>query len=277
MRRTREEFVKRIRQFASTVAPGEWIIGGDWDHTHWGGELPTRGWIDSITPDIPVWINRLDGHMALANSAALALAKVTMETPDVVGGSIIRDPGGRPTGILKDNSMALVERIVPAPTLAQQDRALEEAMRHVAARGVTSVHHMGSWDDLEIFTRARRSGKLRTRIYAAVPLETWERLKNRVRARGHGDPWLRIGGLKGFVDGSLGSHTAAMLEPFSDIPETGDCWFIPKRSCIDGSTGPTKRDCMSWFMRSGIGPFVCCSISMARWRRNGAHATGVSD
>jgi predicted amidohydrolase YtcJ len=119
---------------------------------------------------------------------------------------------------LKDNAMGLVGRVVTAPSAARQDEALEAAMRYVAARGVTSVHHMGSWGDLAVFERAHAAGKLRTRIYAAVPLSTWERLRDRVKDRGRGDSWLRTGVLKGFVDGSLGSHTAAMLESFDDAP-----------------------------------------------------------
>lgn len=217
--RTREEFVARIRDYAATVPPGTWITGGDWDHENWGGELPRRDWIDRVTPRHPVWVTRLDGHMGLANSLALREARVPEATTDVAGGEIVRDTSGRPTGILKDNAMELVERAIPKPTREAEDRALEIAMRYVAQRGVTSVHHMGSWEDLAVFERAHASGRLRLRVYAAVPLETWERLSDRVASRGRGEEWLRIGGLKGFVDGSLGSHTAAFLEPYTDDPE----------------------------------------------------------
>jgi predicted amidohydrolase YtcJ len=120
---------------------------------------------------------------------------------------------------LKDNAQDLVARVVPAPPPALEDRALDTAMTYVAAQGVTTVHNMGTWNDLAIFDRARASGRLQTRVYAVVPLSTWEHLRDTVAARGAGDDWLRIGGLKGFVDGSLGSHTAAMLEPFSDAPD----------------------------------------------------------
>ena len=216
--RTPEEFTARIKAFAATRPPGTWIVGGDWDHEQWGGELPSRTWIDSVTPNHPVWVNRLDGHMSLANSAALSLAGVTSTTKDIEGGTIVRDRTGEPTGVLKDNAMALVNRIEPMPDAAELDRALEAAMAHVAEQGVTSVHNMGSWEDLEVFRRAHAAGRLRTRVYAAVPLSTWERLRDTVAARGRGDAWLRIGALKGFVDGSLGSHTAAFHEPFSDAP-----------------------------------------------------------
>ena len=216
--RTPAEFIARIKAFAATAPAGAWITAGDWDHEQWGGELPRRDWIDSVTPNNPVWINRLDGHMRLANTLALRAAGVTRETPEVSGGTIVRDDRGEPTGVLKDNAMELVGRVEPAPTPEMADRALDAAMSHVLAQGVTSVHNMGSWTDLAVFERGRAGGRLRARIYAAVPLSTWERLRDTVAARGRGDEWLRIGGLKAFVDGSLGSHTAAFLEPFTDAP-----------------------------------------------------------
>lgn len=221
--RTREEFVRRIAAFAAHVPEGTWITGGDWDHELWGGELPRKDWIDRVTPKHPVAVNRLDGHMLLANSAAMRAAGVTRATPDVPGGTIVRDARGEPTGIFKDNATRLVERAIPDPTPAERDRALEAAMTHVAAQGVTSVHHMGTWDDVAVFRRAHDAGRLKTRIYAAVPLDTWERLRDTIARRefggdGRGDKWLRIGALKGFVDGSLGSHTAAFHEPYTDAP-----------------------------------------------------------
>jgi predicted amidohydrolase YtcJ len=220
--RTPAEFISRIKTFALSVQPGVWITGGDWDHQNWGGELPASSWIDSVTPNNPVWINRLDGHMALANGAAMRAAKVPLTGGDITGGTIVRDAYGHPTGIFKDNAQDLIDPAVPDATSAMQDRALDAAMTYVAERGVTSVDHMGTWSDLAVFERARNAGKLRTRIYASVPLSTWARLRDTIAARGHGDSWLRIGGLKGFVDGSLGSHTAAMMEPFTDAPgDTG--------------------------------------------------------
>jgi predicted amidohydrolase YtcJ len=161
----------------------------------------------------------MDGHMSLANSLALAAAKVTKNTREVEGGAIVRDPSGEPTGILKDNATSLVDRAMPAASAEMMDRALDAAMKYVAENGVTSVVHMGSWDDLEVFRRARSAGRLRTRIRAAVPLSTWERLAQTVAREGRGDDFLSIGCLKAFVDGSLGSHTAAFLEPFTDAPK----------------------------------------------------------
>jgi predicted amidohydrolase YtcJ len=212
------EFARRIGEFARRASKGTWIRNGDWDHELWGGELPRKEWIDGETPDHPVWVRRLDGHMALANTAALRVAGITRETRDVDGGSIVRDSTGEPTGILKDNAQSLIDRAAPAHANEELDAALDAAMRFVAAQGVTSVHHMGTWDDLTVFERARDADRLATRIYAAVPIDSWERLRDYVTSYGRGDAWLRIGALKGFVDGSLGSHTAAMLEPFSDAP-----------------------------------------------------------
>jgi hypothetical protein len=214
--RSKADFVAAVAAYARGVPSGAWILNGMWDHTHWGGELPDRAWIDASTPNNPVWLQRVDGHMALANSAALRAAGITRDTKDVAGGTIVRDATGEPTGILKDNALALVERAVPPPMPEMSDRALDAAMKYVASNGVTSVTSMGSWEDLATFERARTKRALITRVYAVVPLETWERLKGEVASRGRGDSWVRIGGLKGFADGSLGSHTASMLAPFSD-------------------------------------------------------------
>jgi predicted amidohydrolase YtcJ len=223
--KTREEFVRRIKAFAAGVPAVTWITGGDWDHSLWGGELPTREWIDAATPNHPVWINRLDGHMSLANSSALKAAGVTRSTPVVEGGEIVRAANGDPTGVLKDNAMALVDKVVPEPSDQMRDRALGAAMKYVNEQGVTSVHNMGTWGDLATFARARKSNALAARIYGVVPLSDWERLRDVVATRAHGgadgrgDEWLRVGGLKGFVDGSLGSHTAAFHQPFDDAPK----------------------------------------------------------
>jgi predicted amidohydrolase YtcJ len=218
---TPQEFARRIGDFAETKPAGTWIRNGDWDHELWGGELPTREWIDARTPDHPVWVNRLDVHTSLANSAAMRAAGITKDTADVSGGTIVRDAYGEPTGIFKDNAQSLIDGAVPAPSERELNAALDGAMAHVARQGVTSVHHMGTWEDLTVFERAHAAQRLTTRIYAAVPIGTWERLRDHVAAHGRGDEWLRIGALKGFVDGSLGSRTAAMLEPFTDAP--GDC------------------------------------------------------
>ena len=227
---TKQEFVKRIAKYAGSAPKGAWIRNGDWDHQNWGGELPTREWIDSVTPDNPVWINRLDGHMALANSIALALAKVDATTPEVAGGTIVRDKGGNPTGVLKDNAMTLVESHVPPLTDAEWEQAIKAAMAYVASRGVTSVHDMDGWEAIAAYHRLQVTGRLHTRIMTAVPLSDWKRLADSIRVGGRGDAMLRLGRLKGFVDGSLGSHTAAMLAPFTDSPRDSGLFVTPPES-----------------------------------------------
>jgi predicted amidohydrolase YtcJ len=159
--RTRTELVSRLRAFAATVPEGSWITGGDWDHTLWGGEPPRRNWIDAVTPNHPVWINRLDGHMALAKSAALRAAGVTRDTPAIEGGEIVRNAKGEPTGLLKDNAMSLVEQEVPPPSTAQKDAALAAAMQHVAA------HYGGS--------AATGSSRRRRRSKASRSSRRWRR------------------------------------------------------------------------------------------------------
>jgi predicted amidohydrolase YtcJ len=211
-----EEFIERIGAYAQTLAKGTWVTSGDWDHQNWGGVLPSRDWIDSVTKDYPVWINRLDGHMNLANSAALKLAGITEEVNDIPGGAIGRDKKGRLTGIFKDNAKILVSKIVPRPTDEQEDIALEAAMDYVAERGVTSVHNMRHFEDA--YERAHRAGKLKTRIYTVMPLYDWKVLDAKIKNQGRGDEWLRRGGLKEYVDGSLGSRTAAFFKPFEGTP-----------------------------------------------------------
>jgi predicted amidohydrolase YtcJ len=237
---TPAEFIARIKAYAKTIPKGAWITDGDWDHTLWGGELPTRQWIDSVTPDNPVWVARLDGHMSLANSLALAAAHVTRATKEVDGGVIERDAKGEPTGLLKDNAQGLVDDSMPDPPEAVADRAFDAAMHFLAERGVTSAQNMGTWYDLAIFERAHKAGRMITRMYAVVPLATWEQLRDTVAARGHGDEWVRIGGLKGFVDGSLGSHTAAMLQPFSDAPRDSGLLVTSPESLYARTSGADK-------------------------------------
>jgi hypothetical protein len=218
---TPREFARRIQAFAAGLEPGSWITGGDWDHEMWGGELPRREWIDSLTPDHPVFVSRLDGHMALANSMALELGEVTASTPVPPGGEMVLDPAtGEPTGILKDEAMGLVSRAIPPSTEEELDRALDAAIHHALSLGVTQTHHMGTWTDLETFRRARADGRLKMRVQAAVPMASWERLQGFVAEHGWGDDWLWWGALKGFVDGSLGSTTAWFYDPYADEPGT---------------------------------------------------------
>ena len=216
---TPEEFVRRIADFARRH-PGRWVTGGAWDHELWGGTLPQRDWIDSATPSTPVFVRRLDAHMALANSVALERSGITARTPDPPGGVIVRDPDGQPTGILKDAAMTLVTQVLPQPTALEYDRALDAAARYAIERGVTHVTDMGSWEDLETYRRAAAAHRLPLRVTAAVPIATWERMAAFVADKGRGDDRLAWGAVKGFVDGSLGSGTAWFYAPYDDDPST---------------------------------------------------------
>ncbi len=222
---TPEEFVRRIAAFAEDLPEGRWITGGNWDHELWdGAPLPERGWIDSVTATVPVFVSRLDGHMALANSRALELAGVDASTATPPGGTIVQDGQGRPTGVLKDEAMGLVSSSIPDPSEAELDEAFRRAQDHALSLGVTMVVDMGSgsWAHLETYRRAQDTGELVMRVYPFVPLDTWERMEQYVERHGRGDARLRWGGMKGFVDGSLGSTTAWFYEPYSDAPgETG--------------------------------------------------------
>lgn len=215
-----QEFTRLVAEHARKLPPGRWMTGGDWDHERWpGAPLPRRDWIDSVTSDRPVFITRLDGHMALANSVALHEAGVTRETRDPPGGTIVRDPRtGEPTGILKDNAMGLVRRHIPPPGPEEQDEALRAALGHAARVGVTGIHDMGSWRDYEVYRRFHDRGELTVRVYLITPLADWRRLAEEVQRAGRGDAWLRIGALKGYVDGSLGSSTALFTEPYTEDP-----------------------------------------------------------
>ena len=229
---TPAEFIARIKAYAATLKPGEWIIGGDWDHERWAGSpLPRRDWIDSVTPKNPVYVNRLDGHMAVANSLALRLARVTRATADIAGGTIVRDPDGTPTGILKDNAQDLVYGVMPDLSAEQSDSALARATAWAASKGVTGVSAVSvGWGELAAMKRAYRNGTLHTRISAYVPLGAWRRMADTLKADGPGDDFLRVAGVKGFVDGSLGSRTALFYEPYSDDPSTSGLLVTPEDS-----------------------------------------------
>ncbi|MFQ5689274.1 MAG: amidohydrolase [Gemmatimonadota bacterium] len=219
---TPEEFARRIRAFAAEHR-GRWITGGSWDHERWGGELPRREWIDPFTPETPVFVRRLDGHMGLANSRALELAGVTAATPDPAGGTIVRDESGRLTGILKDAAQDLVGRVIPTPSNEEMDEALRAAVREAVSHGYTLITDMGTfhgWKGLETYRRAAARGELPLRVYAAVPIDQWKELAAYVEREGRGDDRLAWGAVKGFVDGSLGSTTAWFYEPYTDAPGT---------------------------------------------------------
>jgi predicted amidohydrolase YtcJ len=222
-----EEMARRLSDYAKKLPRGGWILGGDWDHERWpGAPLPTREMIDAATPEHPVFVNRLDGHMALANSLALKLAGITRETKDPAGGLIVRDPKtGDPTGVLKDGAEELVDRVIPEKSFEEKHFAARAATDYAAKLGVTSLTDMSAGDDVGLYQYMLERGELKTRIYAARSIVSWEVLgKAGVRAA-FGNDMLRIGCLKGFADGSLGSSTALFFEPYSDTPTTRGLLF----------------------------------------------------
>ena len=220
--KTREDFVARIAAKARELGPGRWVLNGDWDHQQFDPpELPRKEWIDAVTPANPVCVNRLDGHMILANSAALRLAGVTRATPVPPGGEIVKDPAtGEPTGILKDAAMDLVYAKVPEPTFAEKLDAAEASLRHAAENGVTSVHEMADAASFEVFQDLARRGRLTTRVHVYIPITEVDLLARLKLKSPFGDPYLKLAGLKGFMDGSLGSATAYFFEPYADDPKT---------------------------------------------------------
>ena len=216
-----EELRHRLATQVARTARGEWILGGDWDETKWSPrQQPTAVLIDDITRDVPVFISRYDGHQGLANSAAMRLAGISTGTADVAGGVIVRDETGAPTGIFKDAAQELLFKVIPPRSHEQRLAAARRALAYAASVGVTSVQHMSvEFADVEVYSELLEKGELTTRIYCA-PLETeWQAQARVGMRRAWGSPYLRLGAVKGFADGSIGSRTAALLKPYSDEPD----------------------------------------------------------
>jgi predicted amidohydrolase YtcJ len=215
-----EEFARRIGERAKKTPKGEWIRGGDWDETKWSPpKLPTKELIDPVAGDIPVFVSRYDGHMGLANSVALRLAGITAQTPDPPGGVIVRDAQGNPTGALKDAAMDYLDKVIPPLSHEQRLKAVKRALAHAASLGVTSVQNMNpDYEDIAVYSELLQRGELTTRIYAApYIMSVDDQAKIGIR-HSFGGPYLRIGALKAYADGSLGSATAYFFEPFIDQP-----------------------------------------------------------
>ncbi|HUL35488.1 MAG TPA: amidohydrolase family protein [Candidatus Eisenbacteria bacterium] len=211
-----QEFARLIGEKARSTPKGQWIQGGNWDETKWNPpNLPTKEMIDALTPDNPVFVIRYDGHMGLANSVALRLAGITATTPDPPGGKIVRDAQGNPTGAIKDAATDLIYKVIPPLTHDQRIAIIKRSMAYAGSLGVTSVQHMvADPEDIAAYTELLQKGELTTRIYAA-PLITHVDDEVRLGIRhAFGGPYLRIGALKAFADGSLGSSTAYFYEPF---------------------------------------------------------------
>lgn len=212
------EFVRRLKEFAAKLPKGRWIEGGRWDHENWTpAELPTAAMIDAATPDNPVYVSRLDGHMSLANSLAMRLAGVDKNTKDVAGGEIVRDAAGDPTGIFKDAAEVYIESVIPAPSFEQKVEQAIAATDYAASLGVTSAQDMGSSTlDISVYQELMRQGKLKTRLYGCTTMADAQQWKDVGVNYAFGTPWLRVGCVKAYADGSLGSTTAWLFEPYSD-------------------------------------------------------------
>jgi len=219
---TPEEFARRISERAKITPKGEWITGGDWDEEKWNPpHLPTKELIDAVTPNTPVFVNRYDGHESLANSAAIKLAGVTAKTPDPPGGTIVRDAQGNPTGIFKDAAQSYIDKVIPSLSHERRLRAAKRALAYAARLGVTSVQDMAvDYADIAVYSELASKGELTTRIYAAPLLAGWrDEAKIGIR-HAFGSSYLRIGAMKAFADGSLGSTTAYFFQPYTDAPNT---------------------------------------------------------
>eukprot|EP00249_Psilotum_nudum_P004681 c18189_g1_i3 orf=660-2312(-) len=228
---SRVDFTRKVELAVQGARSGQWVLGGGWNNENWGGELPHASWIDYFSQQQPVWLFRMDGHMGLANSVALEKAGVNRNTLDPKGGSIIRDKDGWLTGILIDSAMVLIMRCIPEPSIEDRRIAFARASKHALSKGVTSVVDFGRffpgssttkvWDDYhEVYKWADAVGNMSVRVSTFFPLETWSHLVNLVREKGHASSqWLRVGGLKAFADGSLGSNTALFHEPYVDYCE----------------------------------------------------------
>ncbi|MEJ5262702.1 MAG: amidohydrolase [Ignavibacterium sp.] len=227
------EFKNILKNYALNH-PGKWITGGYWNHENWEvRDLPTKEMIDEVVPDQPVFVERLDGHMGVANSLALKMAGITKETETPEGGLIVKDPlTGEPTGVLKDNAINLIYRIIPEPTEEENYEALLAALDEAKKLGITSVHDITFADALKAFERAKAEEKLTCRIYTRWPIADYKSLVEKNIKAGYGDELIKMGSLKAFADGSLGSSTAWFFEKYNQDTTT---YGLPMDIITDGS------------------------------------------
>jgi len=221
LRKTRDpaEFTSMVAAYAARQAPGVWLTDGAWDHEQWTPpRLPTKALLDPATGDRPACFQRQDGHMMVCNSLALKLSGIDRSTPDPPGGVIVRDAAGEPTGVLKDAAMSIPFKVRPARTKAEIVEGLRAAVAHAGKNGVTSVQDLpGDPMDLPAWEEIRRSGALTVRVNYRPSITDWAAAK-KAQTDYRQDEWVKVGGVKGFMDGALGAGTAVMFEPFSDDP-----------------------------------------------------------
>ncbi|MGA7474634.1 MAG: amidohydrolase [Candidatus Sulfotelmatobacter sp.] len=219
--RTLDEFRQRVLAKVETAKPGEWILGGGWDETMWAVKaLPSRWDLDEVSGGHPVILDRVDGHLAVANTRALRLASITIASRDPQGGQIDRDANGQPTGILRDTAQGAVRTVIPQPTHEARRHGIEVALADLAEQGVTSAQdYSPDWQNFQIYEELEKDGKLTARISEWLPFDdSIEELQKKRDSHPQSDLMLHTGMLKGFMDGSLGGHTAALLEPYADDP-----------------------------------------------------------
>jgi hypothetical protein len=214
------EMQSKIQAFAKNSPAGHWLTGGNWDHTLWASKtLPTRQDLDKVTGDHPTFLDRIDGHISIANSAALAAAGITGKTTPPQGGAIDLDANGEPTGILRETAQGLIYKVIPPPSHDERLKADQLAINDALAHGITSVQDFSEWEDFLIYEELEKSGDLKLRISEWLPFKApLDELKKMRAHHDANDPLLHTGFLKGFMDGSLGSRTAAMKAPYSDDP-----------------------------------------------------------
>ena len=237
-----DEMKQRIADHAKQAAPGDWVIGGGWDHTLWTDQrLPTREDIDSVTNGHPAILSRVDGHISIANTAALKAGGISAQTPDPHGGKIDHDAKGEPTGILRETARDAVFSKVPPPTVAQRRRGIELALADAAQWGVTSAQDNSAWEDFLVYEQLEKEGKLTLRISEWLPFDApVEKLQAMRAHHAANDPMLHTAMLKGFMDGSLGSRTAAMLAPYSDDPKNSGLPRYEEEALIQKTTERLK-------------------------------------
>lgn len=218
--RSLDDMLTRIHAFAADAPAGHWLTGGGWDHTLWPNKvLPTRQDLDKVTGDHPAFLTRIDGHIAIANSAALAAGGITAKTQLPQGGAIDLDSNGLPTGIIRESAQELVDKVIPPPTHEERRKGDELAINDALTHGVTSVQDYSDWQDFLVFEELEKEGKLHLRISEWLTFkDSLDQLKKERAHHDANDPMLHISMLKGFMDGSLGSRTAAMKAPFTDDP-----------------------------------------------------------
>jgi predicted amidohydrolase YtcJ len=242
------EFGKRLVEFDRKLSRDRWLIGGEWDHDRaFGGQLPTAELIDKYVSDRPVFLRRYDGHMGVANSRALKMAGITAATADPSGGVIYRKPNSKePSGLLRDNAMDLLDRLIPEPSEEEIIEAVKAALAECRQCGVTSVQDMDGSDAatrrrlFRLYQQLARSGRMMLRIDFRWPIALWNEVARLGVGADFGNEYVRIGGVKGFMDGSIGSSTAKMFSPFVNEPNSTGVWVTSREKMQEWVTGADK-------------------------------------